>query len=211
MVPVTNMRYVTIIITVIITIVKEKGKCEPTCSCWCNQNRAPPPFSPATHLASDPHISIHPYPRCGLGGDHDDDGHVRDWRWLLQEDSRPWLLPRKSVPAAVPHSWKREAPTPKFPRYQHHLTPRPILFRVVTSGKKELFDLKRRIRAKNTQGRGLWMGPSSLDDEMGSRGSREDKTQRTWRLTNSHTRLEGSVISSPNCTTPAHYHDKMTQ
>ena len=54
------------------------------------------------------------------------------------------------------------------------------------------------------------MGPSSLDDEMGSRGSREDKTQRTWRLTNSHTRLEGSVISSPNCTTPVRYHDKMT-
>ena len=107
-----------------------------------------------------PHI--HPDPFT-LGGDHDDDGHVRDWRWLLQEDSRPWLLPRKSVPAAVPHSWKREAPTQEFPRYQHHLTPRPILFRVVTSGKKELFDLKRRNPSKKTNKEGAFeWGPVPL-------------------------------------------------
>ena len=81
----------------------------------------------------------------------------------MQEDSRPLLLPRKSVPAAVPHSWKREAPTPKFPRYQHHLTPRPILFRVVTSGKKELFDLKRRNPSKKTNKEGAFeWGPVPL-------------------------------------------------
>ena len=79
----------------------------------------------------------------------------------------------------------------------------------MTSGKKELFDLKRRNPSKKTNKEGAFeWGPVPLMMRWVA-GDLERTRHKGLGVSPIHT-LEGSVILSPNCTTPVRYHDKMT-